>query len=32
LQTEPARRLGEKRHAALTAFFEQLAAEARGEA
>ncbi len=32
LQTEPARRLGERRHAALTAFFEQLAAEARGEA
>jgi uncharacterized protein len=32
LQTEPGRRLGERRHAALTAFFEQLAAEARGEA
>lgn len=32
LQTEPARRLGERRHAAMTAFFEQLAAEARGEA
>jgi uncharacterized protein len=31
LQTEPGRRLGERRHAALTAFFEQLAAEARGE-
>jgi uncharacterized protein len=31
LQTEPARRLGEKRHVAMTAFFEQLAAEARGE-
>jgi len=32
LHTEPARKLGERRHAALTAFFEQLAAEARGEA
>lgn len=32
LQTEPARRLGERRHTAMTAFFEQLAAEARGEA
>jgi uncharacterized protein len=32
LQTEQARRLGERRHAAMTAFFEQLAAEARGEA
>lgn len=32
LQTEPARRMGEGRHRALTAFFEQMAAEARGEA
>ncbi|MEW6566664.1 MAG: HD domain-containing protein [Chloroflexota bacterium] len=32
LQTEPARRLGERRHQVLTVFFEQLAAEARGEA
>jgi uncharacterized protein len=32
LLTEPARRLGERRHQALTAFFEQMAAEARGEA
>lgn len=32
LQTEPARRLAKQRHAALAAFFEQLAAEARGEA
>jgi uncharacterized protein len=32
LCTEPARHLAEKRHAAMTAFFEQLAAEARGEA
>jgi uncharacterized protein len=32
LHTEPARRVGERRHAALTAFFDQLAAEARGEA
>ncbi len=32
LQTDPARRLGEQRHAALTAFFEQLAAESRAEA
>jgi len=32
LQTEPARRLGEGRHRALTGFFEQMAAEARGEA
>jgi uncharacterized protein len=31
LQTEPGRRLGERRHAAMTSFFEQLAAEARGE-
>lgn len=31
LQTEPGRRLGETRHRALTAFFDQLAAEARGE-
>lgn len=31
LFTEPARRLGERRHLALTAFFEQMAAEARGE-
>lgn len=30
--TEPARRLGERRHSILTAFFEQLAAEARDEA
>lgn len=30
--TEPARRLGERRHAILNAFFEQLAAEARDEA
>jgi len=32
LLTEAARRLGERRHAALTAFFEQLAAESRAEA
>lgn len=32
LQTEPARRLGESRHRALAAFFDQMAAEARGEA
>lgn len=32
LLTEAARRLGEPRHAALTAFFEQLAAESRAEA
>jgi len=32
LQTEPGRRLGDRRHAAMTAFFEQLATEARGEA
>jgi uncharacterized protein len=32
LLTEPARRLGERRHQVLTAFFEQMAAEARGEA
>ncbi len=32
LQTEPARRMGEGRHRALAAFFEQMAAEARGEA
>jgi uncharacterized protein len=31
LYTEPARRLAGRRHAALTAFFEQMAAEARGE-
>jgi len=31
LFTEPARRLGERRHHALTAFFDQMAAEARGE-
>ncbi len=31
LQTEPGRRLGETRHRALTAFFDQLAAEAHGE-
>lgn len=31
LHTEPARRLGERRHRILTEFFEQLAAEARGE-
>lgn len=31
LHTEPARRLSEARHHALTAFFEQLTAEARGE-
>ncbi len=31
LQTEPARRLAEQRHRVLTGFFEQLAAEARGE-
>jgi uncharacterized protein len=30
LYTEPARALGERRHQALAAFFEQLAAEARG--
>lgn len=32
LRTEPARRLGERRHQVLTEFFEQLAAEARGQA
>jgi len=32
LLTEPARRLGERRHQVLTAFFEQMAAEAYGEA
>jgi uncharacterized protein len=32
LFTEPARALGERRHQALVAFFEQLAAEARGQA
>lgn len=32
LQTDAARTLGERRHAALTAFFEQLAAESRAEA
>jgi uncharacterized protein len=31
LQTEPARRMGESRHRALTAFFEQMEAEAHGE-
>lgn len=31
LHTEPARRLAERRHAVMRAFFEQLAAEARGE-
>jgi uncharacterized protein len=31
LHTEPARRLGERRHRLLKAFFEQLAAEARGQ-
>ncbi len=31
LQTDPARRMGERRHRALTAFFEQMAAEAHGE-
>jgi uncharacterized protein len=32
LHSEPARRLAERRHAVMRAFFEQLAAEARGEA
>ena len=31
LHTEPARRLAERRHAVMRAFFEQLAAEARGD-
>jgi len=31
LHTEPARHLAEARHHALTAFFEQLAAESRGK-